>query len=322
MSLLSFSSFLSWRGWLFCPSPSTGTGIGGFVFPFLIDALLGVSEKDGFAWLCRGWALFTFVLFCVAVYLIKPRVPPPKPSFRRGGPKRERGKWLAGYGSFASLKNPIFITMVRPFLCYRRLGRCDDPLPSTFSITLRPLLIHRSLQALATFLSSLSTLPVSLNIGVYSASVTESSLNRQLSISLFNAASACGCTLTGWMADRSYAHATTLCGLGCAIIALTAFALANTLTEVLVFAIVFGLCASQVAYVPLPSFLFSRIHWSFLSACRAWSSSAKDVAGKDVRTSSLIFFLLSLIRGVASILMPFVSELLYNKELAGVGCAS
>lgn len=91
----------------------SGTGVGGFAFPFLIDALLELSEKDGFKWLCRGWAAFTFVLFVVAVYLIKPRVPAPKPSFRLGGPRRERGKWLAGYGRLGALKNPIFITMVR-----------------------------------------------------------------------------------------------------------------------------------------------------------------------------------------------------------------
>lgn len=82
-----------------------GTGIGGLVFPFIISALL---ENHGFATMCRVWAAITAAVYAVAVWLIKPRVPPTKP---KGG----RGPWFAT-GDASFLKDPVVLTMVRPEL--------------------------------------------------------------------------------------------------------------------------------------------------------------------------------------------------------------
>ncbi len=80
---------------------SAGIGIGGFGFPFMMNAIL---DRAGFAWLCRAWAIITAVVFSLAVWLIKPRLPvaTPLPGQR---------KWLAV--DFGALKDPIFLLMVR-----------------------------------------------------------------------------------------------------------------------------------------------------------------------------------------------------------------
>ncbi|GAA5905771.1 hypothetical protein JCM6882_000454 [Rhodosporidiobolus microsporus] len=263
-----------------------GTGMGGFCFPFLINALLTSRpssdtspSSSGFSWMCRAWALITLLMFSLSVWLIGPRVPPPRRQGKVGrtlrrwvkgeraqggevarGRGRERGPWLAGAGELGTLKNPIF-----------------------------------GMMCLASLLSSLSTLPVSLNIGIYSSSLAPSSLphiQRELAISLFNLAASLGCAVTGYLSDYSYAHATTVCGLMGAVLSLSAWGLADTLPKTWGFAVVFGFFSQQVA---------------------AWSSSARDVAGSNPHTASLIFCLFSVVRGVASIVMPFVSEVLYNR---------
>lgn len=79
----------------------TGGGIGGFIFPWLINAVL---EVKGFPWLCRVWALLTAVVFSTSILFIKPRVQLVKPV---GG----RGPWFpTGGWSFAW--NPLFLLSV------------------------------------------------------------------------------------------------------------------------------------------------------------------------------------------------------------------
>jgi hypothetical protein len=65
----------------------------------------------------RAWSFITFVTFIPSVYFLRPRAPPPKWSFRKkeGAVRRIRGPWLAGFGDFKALRNPLFATMVRPF---------------------------------------------------------------------------------------------------------------------------------------------------------------------------------------------------------------
>ncbi|GAA5861711.1 hypothetical protein JCM1840_005238 [Sporobolomyces johnsonii] len=77
----------------------SGTGIGGFAFPFLIGKLL---DSYGFSWMCRIWAMITAVVYTASVYFIRPRIPPVKPR----GP---RGKWLAV--DFKSLNHPVVWVM-------------------------------------------------------------------------------------------------------------------------------------------------------------------------------------------------------------------
>ncbi|BGP13412.1 hypothetical protein JCM10213_008572 [Rhodosporidiobolus nylandii] len=78
----------------------SGLGFGGFVFPFLIDALL---SRGGYAWYCRGWAMITAVVFGLAIPVINPRTPLVKPK------NGERGPWFAVDWRF--LYDPIFVLM-------------------------------------------------------------------------------------------------------------------------------------------------------------------------------------------------------------------
>jgi len=57
----------------------SGSGFGGFAFPFLLQALL---ERYGFRWTLRIWAVATLVIVGVAICGMQPRLPVPK--FPRG----------------------------------------------------------------------------------------------------------------------------------------------------------------------------------------------------------------------------------------------
>ena len=80
-----------------------GTGVGGLIFPFFISSLL--LDNLGFANMCRVWAAVTFVVYAVAVYLIKPRVP-------LRTPRGPRSPFFIK-NDFRFLKNPVVIVMVR-----------------------------------------------------------------------------------------------------------------------------------------------------------------------------------------------------------------
>ncbi|BGP52410.1 hypothetical protein JCM10450v2_008388 [Rhodotorula kratochvilovae] len=54
----------------------SGTGFGGFVLPFIIDALL---NNYGFATFCRAWAGITAGVFVISLLFMKPRIPLAKP---------------------------------------------------------------------------------------------------------------------------------------------------------------------------------------------------------------------------------------------------
>ncbi|GAA5912499.1 hypothetical protein JCM8208_006618 [Rhodotorula glutinis] len=75
-----------------------GGGLGGFIFPWLINVVL---ETKGFPWLCRIWALMTAVVFSVSIVFIKPRVPIGRPA---GG----RAPWFP-VGGWKFAKNPLFL---------------------------------------------------------------------------------------------------------------------------------------------------------------------------------------------------------------------
>jgi hypothetical protein len=53
----------------------------------------------------RVWSLLTLVVFSFSVFIVKPRIPPPK--VRKG----ERGPWPAF--PWKVLIDPVFVTMVR-----------------------------------------------------------------------------------------------------------------------------------------------------------------------------------------------------------------
>lgn len=63
----------------------------------------------------RVWSLLTAVIFAFSVYIVKPRIPPPR--VRKG----ERGPWPAFPGKV--LIDPVFVTMVRSqAILWRRAG--------------------------------------------------------------------------------------------------------------------------------------------------------------------------------------------------------
>ncbi|BGP35981.1 hypothetical protein JCM10296v2_007833 [Rhodotorula toruloides] len=98
--LLWLNSWFHMRRGLASGIVFAGTGIGGLVFPFIISILL---DRHGFATMCRVWAAITGAVYAVAVWLIRPRVPPTRP-------KGERGPWFAT-GDASFLKDPVVLMM-------------------------------------------------------------------------------------------------------------------------------------------------------------------------------------------------------------------
>lgn len=100
---------------------TTGTGMGGFAFPFLIGKVLDdhgeqvsrnpewkrpdsfILSPAGFATMCRMWAGVTAFVFLLAIRFTSPRIPLRKPI----GP---RPKWFAI--DFKTINHPIVWTMV------------------------------------------------------------------------------------------------------------------------------------------------------------------------------------------------------------------
>ncbi|GAA6009147.1 hypothetical protein JCM10207_004282 [Rhodosporidiobolus poonsookiae] len=228
----------------------SGIGVGGFVFPFLIDGLL---TAGGFPWLCRAWAMITAVVFSVSIYFCRPRIPIFKPA------KGQRPPWLAV--DWKALRDPLFILM-----CYSSL------------------------------LASLSYLPVALYLPQYASSLTSSTTQQNLVLAIFNLCAALGSAIMGPVSDFSYPLTAVLCGLCGGLISLTAWGLADTLPKVYAFAVCFALTGQMVP---------------------AWGGAAKDVAGANPNTSTLIFCLFSVIRGIGSLVMPTVAATLYDENKLG-----
>lgn len=82
----------------------SGTGVGGFVFPFLLNTLL---DKVGLRWTLRIWALGTSLCSAIALFGMKSRFPTPKYS-----PSQRRPKFIPPQLTF--LKNALFWSFVRP----------------------------------------------------------------------------------------------------------------------------------------------------------------------------------------------------------------
>ncbi|KZT07333.1 MFS general substrate transporter [Laetiporus sulphureus 93-53] len=75
----------------------SGSGVGGFAFPFMLQTML---EKYGFRWTLRIWSFFTLVTVGVAVLGMTSRLPVPK--FRRG----QRPRFIPPQMHF--LRTPMF----------------------------------------------------------------------------------------------------------------------------------------------------------------------------------------------------------------------
>ncbi|GAA5911405.1 hypothetical protein JCM8208_005048 [Rhodotorula glutinis] len=146
-----------------------------------------------------------------------------------------------------------------------------------------------------TFLSSMGYMPVSLYLPIYTSSLSTPG-KANLLVAIFNLSSSFGSTLTGYTSDRSLAVTLAVMGTAGAVLSLTAWGLASSLGAVFAFAVLFAM-VSQV--------------------CSGWGAAARDAAGANPHLSTMIFCLFGIVRGVASIVGPFISTGLYDEKLAG-----
>ncbi|GAA6039081.1 hypothetical protein JCM8097_005310 [Rhodosporidiobolus ruineniae] len=148
---------------------------------------------------------------------------------------------------------------------------------------------------LAALTAALSYMPVSIYLATYASSFSSSTITLDLVVGLFNFAAVFGSILSGWMSDLSWWATTVFCGLANAVISLTAFGFANSIGKVYAFAVLFAFCGQHNS---------------------TWTGVTKDVAGADPNTSTVILCIYSIVRGIASLVMPVVSDRLYNAKAA------
>ncbi|BGP47568.1 hypothetical protein JCM10450v2_003431 [Rhodotorula kratochvilovae] len=226
-----------------------GTGTGGFVFPWVLDALLA---NLGFRWMCRIWAGITLVVFSVSISFVHPRIPL---AVHRGN----RGPWIPRV-NWRFLRTPVFL-----------------------------------LFSACCLFSALSWMPVSIYLATYANAFSTSTTTTNLVVGLLNLFASIGAALSGLLSDYSYPAANVISGVGAAVVSLCAWGFADSLAKTIVFVALFGIVSQQVA---------------------TWSGATRDLAAQDPMTSTLIVTLFSVVRGVASLVMPAVSDALYNQGAA------
>ncbi|KAI0923643.1 hypothetical protein AcV5_009127 [Taiwanofungus camphoratus] len=191
----------------------SGSGLGGFVFPLVLNALL---ERVGFRWTLRIWATTMLLVCAVALLGMQPRVP--IPMFQEG---QGRPRFIPPQMQF--VKTPLFWSFVS----------CDIMCPSRFRN------VH-SVQGAATVLQAMSYFPVSLYIATF-ARIVSSPLSATIALSIFNSTTVVGQILIGHLCDRfPYAWVMFASALGSGIAAFLLWGFAHTLPLVFFFAIVFG----------------------------------------------------------------------------------
>ncbi|KZT07332.1 MFS general substrate transporter [Laetiporus sulphureus 93-53] len=223
-----------------------GSGVGGFAFPFLLQALL---EKYGFRWTLRIWAIVTLVVVGVAILGFTPRLPVPK--FQRG----QRPRFIPPQMQF--LKTPLFWAI---------------------SVT--------------TVLQALSYFSVSLYIATYTK-VMSTAFSASIVLALFNSSGVVFQVLIGHLCDRlPYTWIMFFSTLGSGLSVFLLWGFARTLPLVFVFAIIFGgLMGGYNSVGPI---------------------AAADCAGSKPEQSSIIWALSFALKGVASVVGPLVSGVLYS----------
>ncbi|GAA6009398.1 hypothetical protein JCM10207_003763 [Rhodosporidiobolus poonsookiae] len=147
---------------------------------------------------------------------------------------------------------------------------------------------------LTTLIFSLSTFPVTLYLPTYALSLASPS-SSDLVVSIYNLAASVGSTVVGYLTDVSLPLTVGVMGVGGAVLAFTAWGFANSLGTVFAFAVLFSL---------------------FTQICSAWGAAARDAAGTNPHTSTLVFCVFGIVRGVASIVGPFISTTLYDPKVA------
>jgi MFS family permease len=195
------------------------------------------------------------------------------------------------------------------------------PSLSTLS-SIQSSLTQLSSQCFSSVTAAFSYLPVALFLPQYSASVTSSVTQQNLVLAIFNLVAAIGSAASGVLSDISYAYTCIFCGAAGAIICFTAWGLADSLAKVYAFAVLFALTGQMVSYVHFLNDRGCVLLTTFftMSLFRAWSGASRDVARSNPNTSALALTLFSVARGIASIILPFLADKLYQPAKAEQGC--
>ncbi|CDS00605.1 related to monocarboxylate transporter 2 (C-terminal part) [Sporisorium scitamineum] len=221
-----------------------GSGVGGVVFPLVLNALLTFI---GFAWALRVWALAQLLLNGTALYLVKPRIPNARVTKKLPASMKELARLLIP-GDLRPLLNPIAIIY--------------------FVVIM--------LQAFGWYI-------VSLYISTYATALGFSSTVSTGLLSAFNASAIIGYLITGPAIDRlSFTLAMAISSGLCAVTAFLLFGFATSLAIVLVFVLVFGAAgggfgcfltpiARDVATVTNSEFALQFLAWIFVRGTAAVS---------------------------------------------------
>ncbi|KZT69303.1 MFS general substrate transporter [Daedalea quercina L-15889] len=223
-----------------------GSGLGGFAFPFLLQALL---DHYGFRWTLRIWAIVIFVTVGVAILGMQPRLPVPK------YPRGQRPRFIPPQMNF--LRSTLFWLL-----------------------------------SVCTVLHAMSYYSVSLYIATF-AKVISSPFSASVVLALFNSSSTVCQIVIGHLCDRFpyvWLMASTTLISGLAVFLLWGFARELTLV-----------------------FLFAVIYGGFMGGYNSLGLvSASDCAGSKPEQSSIIWACIFFIRGIAVVVGPLISGILYG----------
>ncbi|TFY61497.1 hypothetical protein EVJ58_g4473 [Rhodofomes roseus] len=230
-----------------------GSGLGGFVFPFLIQTLL---ERCGFRWTLRIWALAVLVTVGIAILGMKPRLPVPK---YQGG---QRPRFIPPQMHF--LKSSLFWLL-----------------------------------SVCTVMHTMSYYSVSLYIATF-ARVISSPFSASIVLALFNSSGVVFQVVMGHMCDRfPYAWIMVASTLVSGLSVFLLWGFAHTLGVLFAFAIIYGgLMGGYLAIGP---------------------TSVCDCAGRKPEQASVIWACSYVPRGIAVVIGPLISGILYDAGKASPG---
>ncbi len=216
----------------------SGTGVGGFAFPFLLNTLL---DKVGLRWTLRIWAIGTSLCSAIALLGMRSRFPVP-----RYGSTQRRPKFIPPQLTF--LKNALFWSFVSaicpPF---------HNPRLMVFP------------QAFTNLLQGLSYFPVSLYIVTFTRTISDQ-ITATVILALFNSSAVLGQVLLGHLTDRfPYPSIMVVSSVGSALGAFLLWGFANAAIYLYFFAVIFG-CLVRCLYHTRHSFMLmtSVVEWRIL----------------------------------------------------------
>ena len=151
----------------------SGTGVGGFIFPFMLNGLL---EKVGLRWTRRIWALGTSLCSAIALLGMRSRFPTP-----RFNATQRRPKLIPPHMDW--FRSPLFLSFV-----------------SVLCPALWRLATHLSLQVVTNFLQGLGQFPVTLYIAMFTKSISDQ-FTATVILALFNVSATVGQILLGHMTE-------------------------------------------------------------------------------------------------------------------------